>query len=295
MSTVRLSKLHATGNDFLVHAGMLSGDDAARLCDRHTGVGADGLLLLLPGDDGADCTMVLYNADGGRAEMSGNGMRCLAWVAAREGFGDGKRLVVDTDGGRRTVDVEFGPGGEVVAATVDMGPATFEPASIPLDAPSAFGLEATFHGVTYDGDAAGMGNPHLVLFVDDPAAARVTSHGPRLEHELDRLRARGVDQEGELVERCLRGFRVAHTDAGADEQRLLLDDAEIGLGRGEAPTAARFGPELVAVLAAAAHGSSNSTSKTCTTGPPRRTVSPSSTARSPPGTFTVTVSPTIPR
>ena len=127
--------------------------------------------------------MVLYNADGDVAEMSGNGMRCLAWVAAREGLGDGKRLVVDTDGGRRTVDVEFGPGGEVVAATVDMGPVTFDPAAIPLDAPSAFGLDATFHGVTYDGDAAGMGNPHLVLFVDDPAAARVTSHGPQLEHD----------------------------------------------------------------------------------------------------------------
>ncbi len=89
MSTVRLAKLHATGNDFLVHAGTLTGGDATRLCDRHTGVGADGLLLLVPGDDGADCAMVLYNADGGRAEMSGNGMRCLAWVAAREGFGDG--------------------------------------------------------------------------------------------------------------------------------------------------------------------------------------------------------------
>ena len=56
-------------------------------------------------------------------------------------------------------------------------------ASIPLDAPTAFDLEATFHGVTYDGDAAGMGNPHLVLFVDDPASARVTSHGPKFEHD----------------------------------------------------------------------------------------------------------------
>jgi diaminopimelate epimerase len=183
MSTVHLSKLHATGNDFLVHAGELPGDLAARLCDRHTGVGADGLLLLLPGEDGADCRMVLYNADGGRAEMSGNGMRCLAWVAIHNGLGDGKRLVVDTDGGRRTVDVEVDADGDVVAATVDMGPVTFDPPSIPLDAPSAFGLDATFHGVTYDGDAAGMGNPHLVLFVDDPAAARVTSHGPRLEHD----------------------------------------------------------------------------------------------------------------
>jgi diaminopimelate epimerase len=183
MSTVRLSKLHATGNDFLVHAGDLTGANARRLCDRHTGVGADGLLLLLPGNDGADCTMVLYNADGGRAEMSGNGMRCLAWVAVRAGLGDGKRLIVDTDGGRRTVDVDVGLGGDVVAATVDMGPVTFDPAAIPLDAPTPFVLEATFHGVTYNGDAAGVGNPHLVLFVVDPATARVTSHGPKLEHD----------------------------------------------------------------------------------------------------------------
>jgi diaminopimelate epimerase len=183
MSTVHLSKLHATGNDFLVHTGELSAALAARLCDRHTGVGADGLLSLLGGDDGADCRMVLYNADGGRAEMSGNGMRCLAWVAIHTGLGDGKRLVIDTDGGRRTVDVEVDADGDVVAATVDMGPVTFDPPSIPVDAPSAFDLDATFHGVTYDGDAAGMGNPHLVLFVDDPATARVTSHGPRLEYD----------------------------------------------------------------------------------------------------------------
>lgn len=187
MNTVHLSKLHATGNDFLVCDGTEMANmripAAERVCDRHRGVGADGLIVVLPGADGADCTMVLYNADGGRAEMSGNGMRCLAWVAVRAGLGDGKHLVVDTDGGRRTVDVEVGPGGDVVAATVDMGPVTFDPPSIPLDAPSAFDLEATFHGVTYEGDAAGMGNPHLVLFVDDPASARVTSHGPKLEHD----------------------------------------------------------------------------------------------------------------
>jgi diaminopimelate epimerase len=181
MSTVHLSKLHATGNDFLVHDGPLSADLAARLCDRHRGVGADGLILLRPGSDGADCSMLLYNADGSRAEMSGNGMRCLAWVAVRAGLGDGKRLVVDTDAGRRVVDVECDANGDVVAATVDMGPVTFDPRSIPLDAASAFDLEVTYHGVEYRGDAAGMGNPHLVLFVDDPANTRVTTHGPNLE------------------------------------------------------------------------------------------------------------------
>jgi len=181
---VRLSKLHATGNDFLVTTAAGARVDAAvaaRLCDRHGGVGADGLIVLGDGTEGADCTMKLYNADGHIAEMSGNGIRCLAWLAQREGIGDGKRLVVDTDGGRRTIDLELDDAGDVIAATVDMGSATFDPAAIPLDAPSAFGLEATYHGVSYEGDAAGMGNPHLVLFVDDPAAAHVTTAGPKFE------------------------------------------------------------------------------------------------------------------
>ncbi|HEY4398095.1 MAG TPA: diaminopimelate epimerase, partial [Acidimicrobiia bacterium] len=92
------------------------------------------------------------------------------------------RLVVDTGGGRRDVELDVDRAtGELVGATVDMGPVTFEPAEIPLDAPSALDLEVTFHGVTYHGDAAGMGNPHLVLLVDDPATTRVIQHGPHLE------------------------------------------------------------------------------------------------------------------
>jgi diaminopimelate epimerase len=181
-----VSKLHGAGNDFLV---TVAPDDhapdaavAVRLCDRHVGIGADGLITLLPGRDGADCTMELRNADGSLAEMSGNGIGCLSWVAVREGLGDGKRLVVDTGGGRREVELAIDPTrGELVAATVDMGPVTFEPAEIPLDAPTAFDLDVTFHGVTYRGDAAGMGNPHFVLFVDDPETTRVTQHGPHLE------------------------------------------------------------------------------------------------------------------
>jgi len=185
MTALSLSKLHGAGNDFLVSTGDrdLPPGVVAALCDRHRGVGADGLILVGAGSDGADCSMRLFNADGGRAEMSGNGIRCLAWMANRRGLGDGKRLVVDTDAGRREVELELDAGGDVTAATADMGPVTFEPAEIPLDASSPFDLEATFHGVDYRGDAAGMGNPHLVLFVDDPTTARVTQHGPRLEHD----------------------------------------------------------------------------------------------------------------
>ena len=190
MTTIRLSKLHATGNDFLVASWLLEpagipgilAPQAVVLCDRHRGVGADGLIVVLPGRDGADAEMLLYNADGGVAEMSGNGMRALAWVAAREGLGPDGTLVVDTGGGRRAVALTRDPAtGAVVAATVDMGPVTFDPERIPVALESPFGITADFHGTQYEGDAAGMGNPHLVLFVDDPARARVTQHGPHLE------------------------------------------------------------------------------------------------------------------
>jgi diaminopimelate epimerase len=185
-TSLRLSKLHGAGNDFLVTVVPFGrAPDAAlavRLCDRRRGIGADGLITLLPGRDGADATMELRNADGSPAEMSGNGIGCLSWVAVREGLGDGKRLVVDTGGGRREVELDVNRAtGDLVGATVDMGPVTFEPSEIPLDAASAFDLDVTFHGVTYHGDAAGMGNPHLVLLVDDPETTRVTQHGPHLE------------------------------------------------------------------------------------------------------------------
>ena len=126
MTTMHLSKLHATGNDFLVRLALDDGSDAldaatvTALCDRHRGIGADGLITVTPGHDGADVAMALVNADGGRAEMSGNGIRCLAWVVAEAGIASNDELVVDTDGGRRTVWLERGRG-SVVAAEVDMG------------------------------------------------------------------------------------------------------------------------------------------------------------------------------
>ncbi len=191
MTVTTFSKLHATGNDFLVWSRLdgratvesVGVKQAAALCDRHRGVGADGLIVVTLGSDGADAEMLLFNADGGIAEMSGNGMRCVAWAAARAGLGSNGSLLVDTGGGRRVVDLQRDERGAVIRATVDMGAVTFEPSEIPLDAPSAFDLEVDYHGVQYRGDAAGVGNPHLVLLVDDPATARVTEHGRHLEHD----------------------------------------------------------------------------------------------------------------
>jgi diaminopimelate epimerase len=127
--------------------------------------------------------MSLVNADGGRAEMSGNGIRCLAWVAARAGLARGNELLVDTAAGRRAVGFERDSWGDVISAEVDMGEVTFDPARIPVDARSPFDLEASVDGTTYRGDAAGVGNPHFVLMVENPAAAPVVAHGSRIEHD----------------------------------------------------------------------------------------------------------------
>ncbi|MGQ0825894.1 MAG: diaminopimelate epimerase [Actinomycetota bacterium] len=187
MNHLHLSKLHATGNDFLV-ALALDGEPSpdavttAALCDRHHGIGADGLVTITAGRDGADCTMTLVNADGGMAEMSGNGIRCLAWVANRAGLGRNGELVVDTAAGRRVVAIDR-VGDEVVAAEVEMGAVTFEPARIPVDVDDPADLAAVVDGVAYSGDAIGVGNPHFVLFVDDPARIPVAQHGSQLEHD----------------------------------------------------------------------------------------------------------------
>ncbi len=184
-----LAKLHATGNDFLVRTtregdAPISARLAAALCDRHTGIGADGLITLgPPTSSGADCSFRLRNADGGEAELSGNGLRCLAWVAARDGFGSERSLVVDSLAGLHDIGLARDADGMVVAADVDMGAATFDPQQIPVLADSPFDLTATVHSTEYRGDAVGMGNPHWVLRVDDPELARVVQHGPRLEHD----------------------------------------------------------------------------------------------------------------
>jgi len=177
MTLIRLAKLHATGNDFLVRLALdpastpLSPARVVALCDRHRGIGADGLITIGAGHDGADCTMTLQNSDGGTAEMSGNGARCLAWVAARAGLGSADQLEVDTGGGRRMIMLQRDKTGDVVAAEVDMGSVAFGDTDVSI----------TVHGVVYKGDVARIGNPHFVCFVDDPDAVRVTTHGPILE------------------------------------------------------------------------------------------------------------------
>src|SRR5918911_4701962 len=105
MADLQLTKHHGLGNDFLVTFDPDVDDLAAlarRLCDRRRGIGADGLLVGDPAT-GYAARMVLYNADGSRAEMSGNGIRCFAHAVADHGFDAGPILTVATDAGIKTL------------------------------------------------------------------------------------------------------------------------------------------------------------------------------------------------
>jgi diaminopimelate epimerase len=152
MPVLTLTKHHGLGNDFLVlldaaGATPLTGELARALCDRHTGVGADGLIRVTTGQAPADIAFELRNADGSPAEVSGNGMRCMAQAAVDGGLVDGPTLTVATVVGLRRVDVEpeTAPGLRLVR--VDMGQAKVE------DHPS--------------GTLVDLGNPHLVILDQD--------------------------------------------------------------------------------------------------------------------------------
>src|SRR5687767_13386247 len=119
---MQLRKYHGNGNDFLIRvdfdgAHPIDARTARVLCDRHRGIGADGLIRAVRGRDGADVSMELFNADGGRAEISGNGLRCLAWALVEAGVVDGPVVTVATDAGlrRAVVDRDLG------TVSVDMG------------------------------------------------------------------------------------------------------------------------------------------------------------------------------
>jgi diaminopimelate epimerase len=154
---MRLTKHHGLGNDFLVLLDVdgtrpVSPEEAAALCHRRTGLGADGLLRGTSGTAGAQLTMELLNADGSTAEMSGNGIRCLAQAAFQAGLADPPMLTVATDAGRRTVRVVSTSGPRTHRMSVDMGQA------------KVVGPEPEWvEGDVLDAARVDVGNPHVVL------------------------------------------------------------------------------------------------------------------------------------
>lgn len=168
-----MAKYHGLGNDFLILDGMgadpcLSEPAVRALCDRRRGVGADGLIVARAGRPGADLTMVLHNADGGRAEMSGNGIRCLAWFAVHNGLVSGPEVRIATDAGVRATRVEPTSRRGLALVGVDMGRVAVAPGDEDVAA----------DGRRWRGRLVDVGNPHLVLVEDHLAGLPLETLGP---------------------------------------------------------------------------------------------------------------------
>lgn len=205
---LRFTKHHGAGNDFLVlvdqkNATPLDTALVRALCDRRFGIGADGVIRVLVGGSGADLAMDLRNADGGEAEMSGNGIRCLAQAAVGAGLVHPPSFTVSTLGGVRSVEYHPGERADAAEASVDMGVATLGPDQ-PQQFPDRRAREVD------------MGNPHLVLLGPDPADGDVAVLGSRLQDVYPD------------------GINVGFVTLGPDHGAITLRVWERGVGETEA-------------------------------------------------------------
>jgi len=185
MTGLPFTKMHGAGNDFVVLDGIR--DElppleplAARLCDRHFGIGADQLLVVRPSRQ-ADFRMQIFNADGSQVEMCANGIRCFYKFLRDRGHTESDEIGVETLSG--VVRPRWAGEGRV---RVDMGRPVLEPAKIPTllgqgDGP-VLELPLEVGGETLRVSSVSMGNPHAVVSVEDPETAEVERLGPAIEH-----------------------------------------------------------------------------------------------------------------
>ena len=179
-------KMHGLGNDFLVIDGRVpeSVDYSAlakRACERHTGVGADGILVV-EDSDAADIRMRIINSDGSEAEMCGNGIRCFAKYVYEQGIVKGTELTVETQAGimRPTLIVR---NGVVEQVRVDMGQPFLECSQIPVVGEGrCIGRTLEVLGQTVEYTSVLVGVPHTIIFVDDPGAVDIDALGSAIEH-----------------------------------------------------------------------------------------------------------------
>ena len=222
---MKFTKMHGIGNDYIyINCIENTIDDpsalAKRLSDRHFGIGSDGLILIRPSDK-ADFMMDMYNADGSRGKMCGNGIRCVGKYVYDHGLTDKKIITIETLSGVKTLTLSVKPvdevegfkevsnNGNVVShVTVNMGSPIFEPKEVPVVLAEGFvakrvsayidakpvkdfgidpdekvcvGMGMVFGEDFFRGTCVSMGNPHCVVYVDEVDGYPVETIGPKFE------------------------------------------------------------------------------------------------------------------
>ncbi|MDL2246234.1 diaminopimelate epimerase [Methanobrevibacter sp. OttesenSCG-928-K11] len=190
---LKFSKMHGIGNDFIII------DESKKervpenkkcelsrfICDRHMGVGGDGVLFVSPSTK-ADINYRMFNPDGSEAEMCGNGIRCFADFVYRNEIIKKETMEVETKSGIKTINIIF-ENDEPVLFKVDMGTSTFKTKEIPMTSDKEEFINEKFDAAdeTFNLTAISVGNPHAIVFVDNIDEIDLDIFGPAIEqHEL---------------------------------------------------------------------------------------------------------------
>jgi len=195
---VKFTKMQGCGNDYVyvncLEDNIPDGSEIARkVSEKHFGIGSDGLILIKPSKE-ADFFMDMYNADGSKSAMCGNGIRCVAKYVYDYGLTDKTTFDIETGAGMKHIQVETGEektllgnikkGNRVTMVTVDMGSPVITPSLVPvlLDGTQIVDREITVGEEPYRITCVSMGNPHAICFVPDTKAIDIEKIGPLFEH-----------------------------------------------------------------------------------------------------------------
>ena len=185
---MRFTKMHGLGNDYVYvncfKEKVEHPSEVARfVSDRHFGIGSDGLIMINPSKV-ADFEMEMYNADGSRGEMCGNGIRCVAKYVYDYGLTDKTSISVETLGGIKYLDLTI-KDGKVALVKVDMGKPELKPERIPIvsDEERVVNEPIIVGGMEYRMTGVSMGNPHVVGYVKDLEGVKNEHVGPKFENQ----------------------------------------------------------------------------------------------------------------
>ena len=188
---MKFTKMHGCGNDYIYINGMEEKIEKSKkpglvrwMSDRHFGIGGDGVIFINASDE-ADFEMEMWNADGTRGEMCGNGIRCVAKYVYDKGLTDKKEVSIVSGGQVKYLELQVEEG-KVMTVKVNMGKPVFAPAQIPVVMPggmeNAVDVPIIVDGKTYFMTCVSMGNPHAVIFVNDVSGLDLEKIGPLFEH-----------------------------------------------------------------------------------------------------------------
>jgi diaminopimelate epimerase len=190
---MRFTKMHGIGNDYVYVDCFKESvpnpeQTAIKVADRHTGIGGDGLILIMPSTK-ADVRMRMFNADGSEGEMCGNGVRCVAKYSYDHGLTRSNPMRVETGRGVLTIDLQIADG-KVATATVNMGEPILDLPAIPVDREKVvaasrqheYRLSIAQANELLDASFVSMGNPHATIYVPVVAKIELEKVGPILEH-----------------------------------------------------------------------------------------------------------------